>query len=112
MQLNTIVSRRVDPAESAVLSVTRVAGGVSHNVLPAEAAITGTVRSFDVAVQDRIEAALRDAAAGVALSHGVDVEVTTCAIILRQSTRLRKQRSRCTLPEQQGCGRALRLVRR
>lgn len=75
VQLNTIVSRRVDPAESAVLSVTRMAGGVSHNVLPAEATVTGTVRSFDVAVQDRIESALRDAAAGVALSHGVDVEV-------------------------------------
>jgi len=75
VQLNTIVSRRVDPAESAVLSVTRMAGGVSHNVLPAEAAVTGTVRSFDVAVQDRIEAALRDAAAGVALAHGIDVEV-------------------------------------
>jgi hippurate hydrolase len=52
-----------------------MAGGVSHNVLPAEAAVTGTVRSFDVAVQDRIEAALRDAAAGIALTHGVDVEV-------------------------------------
>ena len=49
VQLNTIVSRRVDPAESAVLSVTRVSGGGSHNVLPAEATITGTVRSFDVA---------------------------------------------------------------
>ena len=75
VQLNTIVSRRVDPAESAVLSVTRMGGGVSHNVLPAEATVTGTVRTFDIAVQDRIEAALRDAAGGVALAHGVDVEV-------------------------------------
>jgi hippurate hydrolase len=76
VQLNTIVSRRIDPAESAVLSVTRVAGGASHNVLPAEAAVTGTVRSFEPHVQDRIEAALRDAAAGVALGHGVEAEVT------------------------------------
>ena len=68
VQLNTIVARRIDPAESAVLSVTRIAGGASHNVLPAEATLTGTVRSFDAAVQDRIEAALRDAAAGVALA--------------------------------------------
>ena len=66
-QLNTIVSRRIDPAESAVLSVTRMHGGSSHNVLPAEATVTGTVRSFDAAVQDTIEAALRDAAAGIAL---------------------------------------------
>jgi hippurate hydrolase len=75
VQLNTIVSRRIDPAASAVLSVTRLEGGQSHNVLPAEARITGTVRSFDLAVQDRIEAALHDAAAGVALSHDLEVDV-------------------------------------
>jgi hippurate hydrolase len=75
MQLNTIVARRIDPRASAVLSVTRVQGGHSHNVLPAEAAITGTVRSFDADVQDRIEAALREAAAGVALAHGVEADV-------------------------------------
>jgi hippurate hydrolase len=76
VQLNTIVSRRIDPSESAVLSVTRVQGGSSHNVLPAEAGVTGTVRSFDPQAQDRIEAALRDAAAGIALAHGVEAEVT------------------------------------
>ena len=76
VQLNTIVSRRIDPAESAVLSVTRIVGGSSHNVLPAEATLTGTVRSFDAQVQDRIEAALRDAAAGVALAHGIEADVT------------------------------------
>jgi hippurate hydrolase len=76
VQLNTIVSRRIDPVESAVLSVTRVCGGTSHNVLPAEATVTGTVRTFDAGVQDRIEAALRKAAAGTALAHDVEAEVT------------------------------------
>ncbi|GAA0756038.1 amidohydrolase [Ideonella azotifigens] len=74
-QLNTIVARRIDPNESAVLSVTRIAGGQSHNVLPAEVGITGTVRSFDPATQDRIEAALRAAAAGLAVAHGIEVDV-------------------------------------
>lgn len=76
VQLNTIISRRIDPSESAVLSVTRMQGGSSHNVLPAEAGVTGTVRSFDPRAQDLIEAALRDAAAGIALAHGVEAEVT------------------------------------
>jgi len=75
-QLNTIVARRIEPGESAVLSVTRIEGGHSHNVLPAEVQITGTVRSFDAASQDRIEAALRDTAQGVALASGTEVEVT------------------------------------
>jgi amidohydrolase len=74
-QLHTIVSRRIDPAESAVLSVTRIEGGQSHNVLPAEVAITGTVRSFDPATQDRIEAALRACVDGVALASGVQAEL-------------------------------------
>ncbi|MEP6877148.1 MAG: M20 aminoacylase family protein [Burkholderiales bacterium] len=74
-QLNTIVARRIDPGESAVLSVTRIEGGHSHNVLPAEVQITGTVRSFDAASQDRIEAALRATVAGVALASGTEVEV-------------------------------------
>jgi hippurate hydrolase len=58
-----------------VLSVTRIEGGQSHNVLPAEVGITGTVRSFDAASQDRIEAALRDTVAGVALASGTVAEV-------------------------------------
>jgi hippurate hydrolase len=74
-QLHTIVARRIDPGESAVLSVTRIEGGHSHNVLPAEVQITGTVRSFDPVSQDRIEAALRATAQGVALASGTDVEV-------------------------------------
>lgn len=75
-QLNTIVARRIDPAESAVLSVTRIEGGQSHNVLPAEVQVTGTVRSFDPASQDRIEAALRATAQGIALASGTEVEVS------------------------------------
>lgn len=74
--LNTIVARRIDPSDTAVLSVTRISGGSSHNILPSEAVITGTVRSFDSAAQDRIEQALRDAAAGIALAHGVAVQVS------------------------------------
>ena len=75
-QLHTIVSRRIDPGESAVLSVTRIEGGSSHNVLPARVNITGTVRSFDATTQDRIEAALRNTAQGVALATGTAIEVT------------------------------------
>ena len=74
-QLHAIVSRRIDPAESAVLSVTRIEGGHSHNVLPAEVTLTGTVRSFDPAAQDRIEAALRACVDGIAVASGVQAEV-------------------------------------
>jgi amidohydrolase len=74
-QLNTIVPRRVPPTHSAVLSVTRICGGQSHNVLPAAVELTGTVRSFDDNVQDTIEAAIRDIARGTASASGAAVEV-------------------------------------
>jgi amidohydrolase len=77
-QMHTIVSRRIPPTQNAVLSVTRISGGQSHNVLPAAVELTGTVRSFDSAVQDTIEQAVRDVAAGVACASGarIDVEYT------------------------------------
>ena len=74
-QLNTIVARRIDPTQSAVLSVTRLEGGHTHNVLPARVSLTGTVRSFDAAVQDRIEESIRKVAAGVALGSETRIEV-------------------------------------
>jgi hippurate hydrolase len=58
-----------------VLSVTRIEGGQSHNVLPREVRLTGTVRSFDPEVQDRMEAALRTTVEGVALANGIAAEV-------------------------------------
>jgi hippurate hydrolase len=74
-QLHTIVSRRVPPTQNAVLSVTRINGGHSHNVLPSAVELTGTVRSFDAKVQDTIEDAIRDIAAGIARGTGTNVEV-------------------------------------
>jgi len=74
-QLHTIISRRVPPTQNAVLSVTRISGGHSHNVLPSAVELTGTVRSFDAAIQDTIEEAVRAVAAGVARGSGTDIEV-------------------------------------
>jgi len=75
-QLHTIISRRIPPTENAVLSVTRISGGQSHNVLPSAVELTGTVRSFDAGVQDTIEAAIRQIAQslGQATGTGIDVD--------------------------------------
>lgn len=75
IQLNTIISRRIAPTASAVLSVTQIAGGHAHNVIPAQVKVVGTVRSFDPAVQDRIEQALRQVAEGVAIASGTRISV-------------------------------------
>lgn len=45
-QLQTIVSRWIDPLDSAVITVGRIAGGRTFNVIPAEVEMDGTIRSF------------------------------------------------------------------
>ena len=57
---HTLIARRIDPMAAAVLSITRIQGGSSHNVLPGEVQLFGTVRTFDPAVQDKLEAMLRE----------------------------------------------------
>lgn len=75
-QLNTIVARRVPPTRSAVLSVTQIAGGLTHNVIPAEVRLVGTVRTFDPQAQDIVEAAIRAMAQGIGIATDTRVEVT------------------------------------
>ncbi|MEB5705587.1 M20 aminoacylase family protein [Pantoea anthophila] len=75
VQLNTLVSRALDPCETALLTVTRMEGGFSHNMIPAEANITGTVRTFSPTAQATIEARLRQMAEHVTAAHGLHAEV-------------------------------------
>jgi amidohydrolase len=58
--LQTVISRRVDPMASAVLSVTSIHGGSAFNVIPERVVLQGTVRTFEESVRDGIHAAVRD----------------------------------------------------
>lgn len=50
----TIVSRSKDPLKSAVLSVTSFQAGNAFNIIPSNAHIKGTVRTFDPLLDDKI----------------------------------------------------------
>jgi len=70
--MQSVVSRRLDPLDSAVLSITQFfAGGEAYNIIPAEARIGGTVRAFKPEVEDAIESAMEGLCAGIASAHGV-----------------------------------------
>ena len=74
--LQSVVSRRIDPLDSAVLSVTQFfAGGEAYNIIPAEARIGGTVRAFKPEVEDAIESAMESLCAGIAAAHGVQASL-------------------------------------
>jgi amidohydrolase len=59
MRLQTIVSREVAAAESAVVTIGSLQAGTKENVIPDEAIIKLNVRSFDEGVRKRVLAAIR-----------------------------------------------------
>lgn len=63
--LQTIVSREVDPTESAVVTVGEFHAGEAPNVIPDTATIRGTVRTFTPEVQDHIERRIVELAEGI-----------------------------------------------
>ncbi len=68
--LHSIISRNVDPLESAVLSVTSVTAGHAFNVIPQTADLKGTVRYYQQAVRDRIYERMRDCVQFIARAMG------------------------------------------
>ena len=69
--LQTIITRNLDPIDTAVISVTRFNSGHAYNVIPHEAVLGGTVRSFRPEVQAAIKSAMHRICHGISESHGV-----------------------------------------
>ena len=74
--LQTIVARMVAPQDMAVLSITNFnAGTGAFNVIPDQAVITGTVRSFDPDVRDTMESRLKTITTEICNAYGAKVSV-------------------------------------
>src|SRR5690606_34055077 len=58
----TIITREVDPLDPAVLSITQIHSGSADNVIPDEAVMRGTVRTFSDGAIDLIERRTREIA--------------------------------------------------
>lgn len=74
--LQTIVSRRLSPADIGVVSVTELITDGTRNALPGLARILGDARSFRPEVSAAIEKQMRIIAEGTAITHNVAAEVT------------------------------------
>ncbi|GIK29413.1 MAG: amidohydrolase [Anaerolineae bacterium] len=72
--LQTIVSRNVDPMDTAVVSATQVHAGDTHNVIPQTAVLTGTMRSFKTEVRDLVTQRMDEIIRGVAASFGCEAD--------------------------------------
>jgi hippurate hydrolase len=75
LALQSIVSRRVDPQEAAVLSITQFHAGSTGNVIAEEAVLNGTVRTLRPEVQDEVEAMMKSVATATAAAHGAEAVV-------------------------------------
>ena len=76
--LHTIVARRVDPLQPAVVSACAISGGDFRalNVIPDDVRIGGTARAYAAGVRDQLEAEIGQLAHGIASSFGITASYT------------------------------------
>ncbi|WP_306051263.1 M20 aminoacylase family protein [Oceaniradius stylonematis] len=73
--LQGLIARETDPHVAAALSVTELHAGTTHNVIPADGWLGGTVRTLDTATREALEAGIGRVCAGVARARNVETEV-------------------------------------
>ena len=73
--LQTIVSRSVDPLESAVISICAFNAGNAHNVIPQTAELKGTVRTLTPEVRELVGKRVREVVEGVARLTGAKIDL-------------------------------------
>ena len=74
--LQHIVSRNIDPLESAVISIPLFQAGHTDNVIPQTAHLRGTARSFSPQVRDQLEKRIAEVVEHTAKAHGAKATVT------------------------------------
>src|SRR5204863_3244132 len=73
--LQSIVSRTVDPLDSAVISICEFHAGNARNVIPQTAELRGTVRTLTPEVRALVEKRIREVVAGVAQMTGARIDL-------------------------------------
>ena len=75
-QIQSIVSRNVDPLHSAVISICVFQAGSTDNVIPQTALLRGTARSLTPEVRDILEKRLHEVVDGTARLYGAKAKLT------------------------------------
>ena len=73
--LQTIISRKINPSSSGVISVTEFITNGNRNVLPGSAILRGDTRALTHQVNNTIEARIREIVEGICKAHGVKADV-------------------------------------
>lgn len=68
--LQSIISRELDPLESGVVSITVINGGNASNVIPSEVKVKGTLRSLTMDGLKELQKRVKEISEGIAQTHG------------------------------------------
>jgi len=74
VNVQSIVSRSIDPLKPVVVSFGTIIGGTIYNIIPEKVTLTGTVRSFDADVQKLTEQRLRKITQKTCETYGATAE--------------------------------------
>lgn len=74
--LQTIVSRKLDPARNGVVSITEFVSDGRRNVLPGRATLRGDTRALTPETNAAIRAAMQRIVQGIAAAHGVSAQLS------------------------------------
>jgi amidohydrolase len=77
-QLQTIISREINPLATGVISIGKIISGSASNIIPDTAVIEGTLRTLDHEVRDHISESIGRIAESIAKAHRCSV---TCEIL-------------------------------
>ncbi len=75
MNLQTIISRKLNPIDAAVLTIGRLESGTAYNVISGQAVLEGTVRTFSVETEEMVKDAMIAMADLTAQMYGCSAEV-------------------------------------
>ncbi|PTX64288.1 N-acetyldiaminopimelate deacetylase [Melghirimyces profundicolus] len=65
MQLQTIISRNIDPLDSAILTLGKVTIGTKQNIIPGNARLEGTIRTLSMESMEKIKSRIRSLVRGI-----------------------------------------------
>ncbi len=73
--LQTMVTRRIDVFDPAVVTIAQITAGTTNNIIPESAFLFGTIRTLSEATRAEVRAGVRRVAEGIAAAHGATAEV-------------------------------------
>lgn len=74
-QIQTVISRSIDPIQSGVITLGKIDGGTIRNVIAGHTRIEGTIRGLTQKMIETIDQRLKDICEGIGRSYNMDVQL-------------------------------------